>query len=149
MIILGDILARDDVQQTISQLLVHVGSPSPRSVTSRASSRHSHSSSRRSSRHHSSSHSRSRGSQSSSHGSRTGTHVIVSDPPSSVLPPVVTSLSSFEILPPASRDISPVPSASLDPPTPLVRNPASSLPTPIARPASRSSRFPNVDLSDL
>jgi len=75
MIILGDILACDDVQQTISQLLTHVGSPSHHSMTSQMSSCHSSC--------HDSLHTH--GSQSSSHGSLTGTHVIISDPPNLIL----------------------------------------------------------------
>jgi len=159
MIILGDILAHDDVQQTISQLLAHVGSPSLHSATSRMfshhsshhhSSPHSHSSSCHSSHHHSLPHLHSRGSQSSSHGSRTGTHVIISDLPSSLLPLVIMSLSSIETLSSTPRGTSLVvfPSTSLDLPTPLVCNSASSLPTPVAHPASHSSCFPNVDLLD-
>jgi len=157
MIILGDILACDDVQQTISQLLTHVGSPSHHSITSRMSSHCS-------SHHHSL---LSCGSQSSSHGSLTGTHVIISDPLQSDLPPAIPSSPSFETLAstpcshslplsldPAtlnSKSPSPVvdPSTSLDLPTSLVHNPDNSLPTPVAHPASCSSHFPNIDISDL
>jgi len=161
MITLGDILIRDDVQHTITRLLSHVGSPSPRPLKSIKSRSSSHSSSRH--------RSHSRASHSSSIGSRIGTHISVVDSMDVSLPdrvssalleptePLSTPTPLATSIAPAPAPLSPlalvmspdskVSATNSDPPTPITRNPITPIPTPIARPASRSSRFPNVDPS--
>jgi len=138
MIMLGDILIRDDVQGTITRLLNHVGSPLPRSIQSRSSSHR-----------RSSAQSRSRASLLSSIGSRTGTHISITDSPTVSAPvPDISALDDVPSLPLEALLPSPIATvSSLDPPTPITRNPTTSLPTPIAQPATHSSRFPNVDPS--
>jgi len=93
MIVLGDILVCDDIQQTISRLLDHVGSPSFPDGSSDHRSFKSHDR-----LHHStgtcSSKPWSHTSKSSSTGSHTGTHISI---PVQVLSPVVKPYNSTTI----------------------------------------------------
>jgi len=138
MIVLGDILIRDDIQQTISTLLDHVGSPSfPDSSSDHRSSKSRRSLKSRERSHHSSK-PRSQSSQLSSIGSRTGTHVSVPTRESSPMIESHTLSDPAPLLPNIGGNDDPVT-------TPITSNPLISiLTTPIAHLTARSVRFPNV-----
>jgi len=130
MIVLGDILIRDDVQHTVSLLLDSVGSPSLHA--------HRHSPHSRSHSHRSRS---SRSSQSSSIGSRTGTRISIQQHSLAHVSPILDPM------------LSPVPPTMTDPSPDLATISHQKAPeeqTPIAQPTVlRSTRFPNVDVSAI
>ncbi len=103
MIVIGDILIREDVQSTLSRLLDHVGTPllaTHQSSQSRATSHHS------------------RASTHSSCGSCTGTHISFPTPhhvPSPSL--AISSVSTVEDPPPP---LLPLPAKLVTPPSPSV-----------------------------
>jgi len=133
MIVIGDILIREDVQNTLSRLLDHVGTPSlasHRSSRSRAMSRHSRASTR------------------SSRGSRTGTHISFPTPPRDSSPALaVHSASTVEDPPPP---ILPLPIKLITPsstsvPSSLPPVPEDApLPSVVAPSPVHSACFPNV-----
>jgi len=98
MINVGNILIRDDVQYTLTQLLEHIGSPSLKSISTRS----------RKSRKSSSDH--------SSFGSRTGTHI--SFPNSLQVQMVITSHPIPD--PPSDSLESPAP-IPISPPSPIMQ----------------------------
>jgi len=147
MIVVGDILLRDDVQHTLTRLVEHVGSPSLASIQSSSKS-HSH---------------KSQASipDQSSIGSPTGTRISFTASPQAQPSSPQTQMSvTLLTVPDSTPIIQPLVLMPVTPSSPVFCPLSTGLPDipeqmavpgvsipPISQPPTRSACFPNVDLS--